>query len=69
VCALRTVRIVSDLEAHLATDGVHYDIVVIPRLHNRAEFDDLLTRCLPGARIVDDPARVEAELGLRRSVG
>jgi hypothetical protein len=51
---LRTVRIVSDLEAHLATDGVDYDVVVISGPHGREVFRDVVSRYLPDARVISD---------------
>ena len=68
VYALRTVRIVSDLEEHLATGGVSYDVVVIPLPRNRELFRDLLARYLPGAKVVHDAGAFDRVIAGYRSV-
>jgi GT2 family glycosyltransferase/glycosyltransferase involved in cell wall biosynthesis len=61
------VRVVTDLESHLATEGVGYDVVVVSRPNNFAEFHDLLRKRLPDAKVVYDAEalfyrRLEAQL-------
>jgi len=52
--ALRAVRVISDLEQHLSTAGVDYDVVVISRPHNGELTRDLLARYLPDAHVIYD---------------
>ena len=52
--ALRSVRIIPDLDAHLATDGVDYDVVVIPDPHNREVYRDVVHRYLRDVRVISD---------------
>jgi len=47
------VRIIDDLDSHLATPGVDYDIVIISRPNNFSFFDKLRS-ALPEARIIYD---------------
>ena len=49
---LRAVRVISDLEEHLATEGVDYDVVVISRPHN-GELTPRAACPLPTARARD----------------
>ena len=43
----RGVRIIDDLGAHLDTEGVDYDVVIVSRPHNGEIFSDLLNAKLP----------------------
>jgi GT2 family glycosyltransferase len=52
--SLRGVRVIADLEEHLATEGVTFDVVVVSRPHNGVLFADLLAERLPDARIIYD---------------
>jgi glycosyltransferase involved in cell wall biosynthesis len=48
------VRTVWELERHLETPGVDYDVVVISRPHNGSHFVDVVDRYLPHAPIIFD---------------
>jgi glycosyltransferase involved in cell wall biosynthesis len=48
------IRVVWDLDRHLATQGVHYDVAVISRPHNARWFVDVVGRFLPDAPIIFD---------------
>jgi glycosyltransferase involved in cell wall biosynthesis len=48
------VRVIDDLEDHLATRGVEYEVVVISRPNNFEDFYGLIRDRLPGARIIYD---------------
>jgi O-antigen biosynthesis protein len=48
------VRIINDLESHLATRGVDYDVVVVSRPHNGEIFREMIGRLLPGRPIIYD---------------
>lgn len=47
-------RVVVDLEGHLASDGVGFDVVVVSRPDNASRYRDLLARRLPGVPVVYD---------------
>jgi GT2 family glycosyltransferase len=51
---LRNVRVIADLDAHLAIDGVDFEVVVISRPHNAEIFRDLVARLLPDAHVIYD---------------
>ncbi len=51
---LRSVRVIADLEEHLATGGVDFDVVVISRPHNGVLFGDMLAKFLPDAYLIYD---------------
>src|SRR4029078_10922319 len=68
-----------DLEQHLATDGVDYEVVVVSRPHNAEIFRNLLARGLRAASVVYDAeslfhrrlsmqAEVETDPGRRRAL-
>ena len=61
---LRSVRVVDDLEEHLARDGVDFDVVVVSRRRDGGRFRDLLARYVPDARLVvdADPSAPESAL-------
>lgn len=48
------VRLIEDLEHHLRTDGVAYEVVIVSRPHNVPLVRELIDQRLPGARIVYD---------------
>jgi O-antigen biosynthesis protein len=48
------VRVVRDLEEHLESPGVSYDVVIISRPHNAEACFDLIREKLPSARIIFD---------------
>ena len=52
--SLRGVRVIADLERHLDTEGVTFDVVVVSRPHNGVLFGDLLADRLPDAPIIYD---------------
>jgi len=47
-------RVVADLEGHLASDGVDFDVVVVSRPDNATRYRELLGRRLPGVPVVYD---------------
>jgi GT2 family glycosyltransferase len=62
------VRVITDLEAHLATDGVDFDVVVVTNPRNEV-IRELLARYLPHARLIDDAkSLVRRPLSLRAAV-
>ena len=48
------VRVVENLEAHLSTEGVAYDVIVVSRPHNGQLYRELLDRLCPDSLIVYD---------------
>jgi GT2 family glycosyltransferase len=52
--SLRGVRVIANLEEHLATEGVSFDVVVVSRPHNGVLFADLLAEHLPDACVIYD---------------
>lgn len=62
-------RVVVDLEGHLASDGVDFDVVVVSRPDNASRYRDLLARRLPGVPVVYDAEalffrRLERQAGI-----
>lgn len=51
---LRGIRIVADLEDHLATEGVVFDVAVVSRPHNGEIFRDLIAQYLPDVHVIYD---------------
>ncbi len=52
---LRTgVRVIEDLDRHLAVKGVDYEVVVISRPNNFEDYYQMIRRRLPGARVIYD---------------
>ena len=47
-------RVVADLEGHLASDGVRFDVVVVSRPDNARHYRELLARRLPEVPVVYD---------------
>lgn len=48
------VRVVNDLDRHLQTPGVGFDVVVVSRPHNMRYFGSVLDRELPGVPVIFD---------------
>ena len=70
--ALPGVRVIDDLEAHLATDGVDFDIVLVSHPHNGDALRDLLARYVPRALLLYDAESVyhrQLESRVRRRAG
>ncbi len=47
-------RVVPDLEGHLASDGVDFEVVVVSRPDNALRYRELIARRLPGAAVIYD---------------
>jgi GT2 family glycosyltransferase len=63
------IRVIDDLDAHLDTPGVDYEVVVVSRPNNFTRFCDLIKKRLPRARMLYDAEalfyrRIEARLEL-----
>jgi GT2 family glycosyltransferase/glycosyltransferase involved in cell wall biosynthesis len=63
------VRVVGDLEAHLATEGVDYDVVIVSRPDNAEAYGNVLARFLPTSfRVYDAEALFHLRIMMQASL-